>query len=102
MKIARLPATPALASFEAGEVLPHPAPPSVCQVGPIEGRLSDRERSLRQELDAIEAAAVGPFAGEGHILADTRALAAALVACPHPEELLRGNLSLPTGVDERA
>ena len=53
---------------------------------------ADRRRSLRQELDEIEAQAVGPFAGEGRVREETHRLASQLSDLgTQAVRLVRGN-----------
>lgn len=49
------------------------APPP--RVEAAEGTEADRRRSLRQELDEVEAKAVGPFEGQAQVLQSARAVA---------------------------
>jgi hypothetical protein len=63
-----LPATRRRAALVADE--------EVTPVDALAGLGSDRERSLQQEIDSIEAQAIGDFAGEEHMLEKAQHLAA--------------------------
>jgi hypothetical protein len=55
---------------------PLPGSEEVKPVDALAGLGSDRERSLQQEIDSIEAQAIGDFAGEEHMLEKAQHLAA--------------------------
>jgi hypothetical protein len=66
---------------------------------------ADRRRSLRQDMDEIEARAIGPFEGEGQIMAKARQVAEGLTDLgAEAARLLRPeNPRLPSAaVDEEA
>lgn len=71
-----------------GQPTAHAAAGQVAPVDASSGVDPDRERSLRQELDSVEAMAVGDFHGEARILADAHSLAMQLAAS-HGEHLIR-------------
>ncbi len=78
MKLDRLESTTQHPAREAGAHLRHAADEQVRRVEALEGLEGDRQRSLRQEIAAVDPRAIGPFAGGEQVLADARAVAAQL------------------------
>ncbi|WP_371324243.1 hypothetical protein VX159_01620 [Dechloromonas sp. ZY10] len=73
MKLERLASTTETLSREARERARNAA--SAPRVEAMEGVEGDRQRSLRQELDSVEALAVGEFSGQSRQLEQARQVA---------------------------
>lgn len=89
----------------ASERLAHVAESGVRRVEFVESVDSDRQRSLRQELNEFEQAAIGAFHGQERLLQEARDLAAQIVAGESElKSLLRtqGLSNRLLGVDDNA
>lgn len=78
MKLNRLESTTQQHSPDAIERARHVANESVRRVEALEGVEGDRQRSLQQEIAEFDARAIGPFAGDDHMLQGARQVAAEL------------------------
>lgn len=78
MKLNRLSTTGRTLTREAAERARAAADVPIRRVEALEGTESDRQRSLQQELDEIQAKAVGPFEGEEQVLQSARDVAGKL------------------------
>ena len=94
MKLPALPSTTQGATPESVARAQHAAAASVRRVEAAEGLAADRERSLQQELDEVEAAALADFEGQALIQDEAHALAERLAREGLPEGLLRTDVLL--------
>jgi len=78
MKLSRLASTTQSHSPDAVERGRQLAGERVRRVEAMDGAEGDRQRSLQQEIAAVDPQACAPFAGADHVLADARAVAAQL------------------------
>jgi hypothetical protein len=78
MKLNRLASTTQQHSQDAIERARHVAGERVRRVDALEGVEGDRQRSLQQEIAEFDARAIGPFAGDEHMLQGARQVAAKL------------------------
>lgn len=89
MKLPALSSTTQRATPESAARAKHAAVAAVRRVEAAEGVVADRERSLQQELDEVEAAAQAEFEGRARIQDEAHALAERLTREGLPEGLLR-------------
>jgi len=95
MKLDRLESTTQHPARESGERV-RPAAEQVRRVEALAGLEGDRQRSLQQEIAAVDPRALGPFAGSEQVLADAREVAAQLSQLgAAADELLRPPAQTP-------
>lgn len=88
MKLNHLNSTTQTLSHDNSERSRHAADDSVLRVNAMEGIAGDRQRSVQQEINAIDPRAIGSFQGGQRILAEAHELAAALSALGGEADLL--------------
>jgi hypothetical protein len=94
MKLPALPSTTQRATPESVARAQHAATEPARRVEAAEGVAADRQRSLQQELDEVEAAALAEFDGQALIQDEAHALAERLARDGLPEGLLRTDVLL--------